>query len=144
VTPDELRYLAGIIDGEGCISLHSRGERDRGYVTPGLQVGNTDKRLSEWLQQHVVEGHVYENKDGRARHRRVWLWAVYGDIARRVIREVEPYLILKGEQARLVLTVEPLKAGRRLSDDDRASRLSALDAIRALNQRGPSAQLRFA
>lgn len=37
----EKAYIAGIIDGEGCISIAKRKVK---YITPSLQISGTNKR----------------------------------------------------------------------------------------------------
>ncbi len=46
-------YIAGIIDGEGCVSLTGRFDRHgiKKYVTPIIQVANTNFALIELLQK---------------------------------------------------------------------------------------------
>jgi hypothetical protein len=67
----ELAYAAGIFDGEGCLSLAHRGKRGSGYITPSLQVGNTNEPLLRWLQE-CFGGGVYHNKESRPTHRETW------------------------------------------------------------------------
>lgn len=48
IEPIELGWLGGIIDGEGCISLHDRSGKRRGTgLTPLVSVCNTDMEIIE-------------------------------------------------------------------------------------------------
>jgi hypothetical protein len=134
---EDLSYLAGIIDGEGCVSLHGRRRPDLGYCTPALQITNCDRRLTDWLCEQLG-GSVYVRDDGRENRRPAFHWAIFGAKAREIIRRVEPLLRLKGEQARLVLRMEPSRGrgNRRLSDSEREERISAIVEMRELNRRG--------
>jgi len=140
----ELAYLAGIIDGEGCISL---GVRKLIYVTPTIQVTNTDKRLTDWLQS-CLGGNVYVGRETRPTRKQPYLWSVAGAKAREIIKAVRPYLMLKVEQADIILALETIdrtliprdgKTGRlmRLPQSYHNATASALSSIRALNRRGP-------
>jgi hypothetical protein len=144
ITPTDLGYLAGIIDGEGCISLATRGAK---YITPTVQVTNTDKRLVLWLADHCGGAIYGPHHDGRPTRKPTWLWTVAGQKARTVIEAVRTLLILKREQADLVLAAYAAN-GRRpgrdslgrlcgsLTAEDLANNKRAIESIRALNRRG--------
>jgi hypothetical protein len=140
----EKAYLAGIIDGEGCVGL---GVRLKKYITPTLQITNTDERLMLWLVEHCG-GKVYPRlAEGRPTRKPSWLWSVAGQKARTVIETAQPYLVLKAAQAEIVLRAYA-KNGRRpgrdslgrlkgsLSADDLAANIVAIGRIRSLNKRG--------
>ena len=57
-------YAAGIIDGEGCISLRGRKVSERLYTTPSIEVTNTNRDILVWLQ-NFFSGGIYLNKDER-------------------------------------------------------------------------------
>jgi hypothetical protein len=130
--------LAGILDGEGCISLHGRNA-ERGYLTPAIQVTNTDERLIDWLRQ--FGGRVYARHDARVTRKPSWTWCCFGAVARELLVEVEPYLKLKGEQARLVLSLNMRRRGSTspLTDAERRQRGEVLASMRDLNRRGAHA-----
>lgn len=136
-------YLAGILDGEGCVSL---GVRKRIYVTPTLQVTNTDRRLTDWLLC-TLGGSVYDHRETRPGRKQCYLWSIAGAKARNIIREVRPYLRLKDKQADIILSLATIdrkeiprdgKTGKllRLSPDYHVATAHAVSLIRALNWRG--------
>lgn len=87
-------YLAGIIDGEGCIRANN---------APRVHVTNTDQRLTDWLVE-TFGGYVWhEGKSYMANAKPRHVWEVSARKAQTLLREVEPYLKLKQQQARLVL-----------------------------------------
>jgi hypothetical protein len=136
----ELAYAAGIFDGEGCLSLAHRGKRGSGYITPSLQVGNTNEPLLRWLQE-CFGGGVYHNKESRPTHRETWLWACHGKMAREAVRAVRPSLRVKARQADLILKMAPPAGKGRngsqpLTDAERADRELAVQTMRDLNRRG--------
>ena len=99
-TTAELAYLAGIIDGEGCFCLHRR----RGTLigSTQLQIGNTDLRLLQWVSQHFG-GSVKLEKRQNLHHKPVWRWTSTAEALETLTRAVLPFLIVKREQAELLL-----------------------------------------
>lgn len=98
-------YLAGIIDGEGTITIHRRLQKG---VMPvyALYVGiaNTSPALRKWLEERFPE-RVYVKKLPRAKehHRQAYDFVLSGNRQVMVfLREIAPYLVIKREQAELV------------------------------------------
>lgn len=103
-------YLAGIIDGEGWISLwkDKRGGRIRGE----LGVGNTSKELIDWIHANFG-GSVYpkngndtcyyEGAEGRVlgkdRYKVIWR----GEESSKLLPHLLPFLIVKYNKARCFL-----------------------------------------
>ena len=112
MTSTERAYLAGIIDGEGCVEFKwaDRIRRDRkGHPTYRtficrLEVPQVDKRLIDWLMEITKEGsrdikRYPSHPAWHDQHRwRVGYHGVY-----RVLRQVYPYLIIKKQKAKLVI-----------------------------------------
>lgn len=62
LTPKQKAYLAGIIDGEGCIFLSRSNARDSSaYFYPQVKVANTDYYLKD-LNRRGPGGLRYGNK----------------------------------------------------------------------------------
>ena len=98
----DLAWAAGFIDGEGCVAVDSR-------KSPRITVSNTDRRPLDRLQE-LLGGTICVHGRGNPEkgHRPSWVWAVHGGRSvRRVLAEVRPYLVVKGEQADLVLAAAP-------------------------------------
>lgn len=146
-TEADLAYMAGIIDGEGCI----RARLGRGvtpYVT--LVVANTNRVLIDWLLQ-TFSGHVWEGK--RPGHwKRTWYWEMSSGPFFELIPRVRPYLKLKGGQAdlavQLIRTVGPdvfvgrpgIK-GRMVRPEVVEARKALVAKFRELNKRGIDMEL---
>lgn len=126
-------YLAGIIDGEGCIAIGA-GKRETCINYNALVlVQNTSKVLIDWLQDNFG-GQVYLSKKETERTKAAWMWRITRkrDIEI-LLLAVLPYLIVKREQAKILLNfvrLDPTMAPevRRL----------AYGKLRALNSRGIS------
>jgi hypothetical protein len=95
----DLAYFAGIIDGEGCFCLHNHGTHRFGAQ---LQVGNTDPRLLEWIQSRFGGSVNMERRTNKA-HKPVWRWIAHVDNLTELITAILPFLIVKRDQADLML-----------------------------------------
>ena len=138
-------YLAGIIDGEGCVGLRTRQQR---YVTPSVQITNTDRNFIYWLREHVGGGSIYAMKDKRPTRKPVFMWSCHGEIARALLRDVRPYLRIKAQQADVILSLgreyedgtDSLgRPTRRITQQQLQRNADARERIRVLNQRGVTA-----
>ena len=98
----DIAYMAGLIDGEGSILVTHSGPGIGAYQLR-LQVANTDYRVMLWMQTkfgaHINKGGMRQ-KD---HHKQAWYALWYSSYAKEVIRLIEPYLIIKKEQALLAL-----------------------------------------
>lgn len=139
MTELDASYLAGIIDGEGCISTKftwSKRSKNK-TVTVWLSVANTYLPLLEWVKEVTGAGGIYAHK-GRALWKPGYHWAIQGkDDVRRVLSAVRPFLKIKAAQADLCLELLELKDARK-STDNRAGQMELSDQIRFLNKKGPS------
>ena len=112
MTSTERAYVAGIIDGEGCIEFKwaDRIRRDRKgaptYRTliERMEVPQVDKRLIDWLMEITKEGtrdikRYPKNPTYHDQHRwRVGYHGVY-----RVLKQVYSYLVIKQQKAKLII-----------------------------------------
>lgn len=100
-------YVAGILDGEGCIrdqkQTHSR------HVQPTIRVANTYLGLVEWLRK-IFGGSIYTDcrtsqPDRNPNWNQVWEWrrcsesAVYA-----ILSGCIPYMIVKRDRALEIMT----------------------------------------
>jgi len=102
----KIAWAAGFADGEGYIGLTRWFDKKRGYYTYRIQfevaqVHETPIRLMSSMFSDVGRVRHYTN------HKRgYWTWRVFGQDAIEVIKILMPYLVVKQEQARLVLEYE--------------------------------------
>jgi hypothetical protein len=99
MTNEQIAYLAGFFDGEGSISLV------RGGPTIAVAAVQVDRRPLDMLAMEFG-GKVREmTKPTRPTHSQAYRWQVYSARARRFLRVVRPYLIVKADKADLVLAM---------------------------------------
>lgn len=101
---EDVIYLAGFLDGEGCISIFrlktSKGaNRAFGLL---LQVTNTNESVMQWLHT-TFGGSTYRTGPTRPRCAAQWKWHVCGETAEAVIKAVHPYLKIKKPEAIIAL-----------------------------------------
>jgi hypothetical protein len=60
LSPENAAYIAGIVDGEGCIYLHTGGFIGRRSYRPRwvVTITNTNKNLIDWLHDKIGTGNI--------------------------------------------------------------------------------------
>ena len=126
-------YLAGIIDGEGCISIGAGKKETCINYNALLLVQNTSKELIDWIQEHFG-GQVYLSKKATEKTKTAWMWRFTKkkDIEL-ILLAVLPYLVVKREQAKILLNFVRMER----TENSELRRL-AYEKLRALNSRGKS------
>jgi hypothetical protein len=103
------QYLAGLFDGEGCIDLqrmYAKPPYDKKvYVRPRVRMCMSDNTL--FLAAHLQAefgGHIGRRQPQNAQQQSSWSleWLSKDDITA-ILTRILPYLVLKGEQAKLAL-----------------------------------------
>ena len=98
-----LEYLAGLVDGEGCIRLHPSNKGKYRKYYPRLQVTNTYKPIIDLLvEEYGGACHSSSNKN-KPHWKEKYDWRLSGDKARELLTELIPYLIIKKDKAIWVL-----------------------------------------
>jgi hypothetical protein len=95
-------YIAGVIDGEGTISLlrHHCGEQRRAAVS----VANTDYALLQYLLATIGAGRITNKRIARAHHTPSFVFVIYSRQALALLEQIAPFLrTYKRERARLLL-----------------------------------------
>ena len=137
-------YLAGIIDGEGCICItksetrqRNKGWRDKPplfYLQYQMyvQATNTNLVLMKWLVQTFGgDYHITYPEDVVKNHKARYEWSPKGNAHKKtVLLSILPYLVLKNEQAKLGLAYIDLGYGKQ------TERECLLQRMKVLNKRG--------
>lgn len=140
----ELGYLAAMIDGEGTITLERTGKRRICGVmglAPKIIVANTNPAIVTYVMDIFkrlgVNPHVKSSIVGRNKQ---CFWVTVQGLAKtkRILQYVEPYLVGKVAQAKLMLEFIILRGDPRLAKGKvyGSQEIEILDKIRALNRRG--------
>lgn len=126
-------YLAGILDGEGCLSIGA-GRRQKWSVinyNSIVSVANTDIRLIKWLHQNFG-GNFFDGKQQRPTNKKHYIWRLLKrkDIEL-LLLAVLPYLIVKREQA-----INLLEFVRLPREENPTKRRELWEKMASLNKRG--------
>lgn len=143
-TETEKAYAAGVIDGEGTIGVwrERRAKNSSGYrYRVAMEVSNTNEKLIDWLQQRFGGFKAIVNAE-REGCKRLWKWRSTTSVVLEIVKQLLPYLVLKQEQAELVIEFCELqrkydqRPGKR-QDGDALREYEALwERGKTLNRRG--------
>ncbi len=118
----DLAYIAGIFDGEGCIQIVKRTDRNGQHsLRASLEMAN---EFIPNLLQFYFGGSVHK-RDFRSRGWQIqWHWVVSSNKAKLFIEAILPYLKLKRNEAELGLKFQSSMhtVGERLTDGEIAVR----------------------
>ena len=133
---DTIIYLAGVTDSEGNIGIvrHKRKERLTPAYEPRLQVGNTSKRLLD-LFVATFGGKLTLEKRLTQGGKEFYQWSIYGVSMVKALEAMLPYLIIKREEAKLVIALQQRiwKRSERIGDSKGVSQ-AELEAREKLYQ----------
>jgi hypothetical protein len=130
-------YCAGIIDGEGYVSIAKSGHGHAKIV-----IANTNRLMLDFISQQFPGASYLLASHARKAHHKPWFrLEINGNHAVSFLRGILPYLVIKKEQANIAITFHLLKSPRRLSTPQGKS---LLESLRILNHRGvPLGQLQL-
>jgi len=111
-----LQYIAGFFDGEGSIGIYHHGKIKQGFHLR-TQLTNNQNKNTEKLMSYLVDkfgGNLSEQVtlSGKTRYN----WQLNSDKAIFFLRKIEPYLILKKDQAIIVINWQEQRP-ERVRDD---------------------------
>jgi|SRR5262245_4655501 len=98
ISKEEWAYLAGFLDGEGCIQAYKTAKRAR---RPKITIAQKDGEVLFWIQETFGGGLWHNTKSGD-----YWLW--YSDnleLTDWLLRGVLPFLKLKRYQALVAMAL---------------------------------------
>lgn len=138
-----LAYLAGIIDGEGSItvSYRKRSGYPKRFPRASLAIYNTNLNLLYWIKSSFGGSvHVYKSRNHN--------WKPsgcinFGDVASaELLKKLLPFLVIKTEQAKILIAMQetkmPASSGRKLGVPESIlkKRESLRVQLQTLNHRG--------
>ena len=142
-TPEQIAYLAGIVDGEGCFYFGNVKQGRYGNGTQWhckLAVTSTDKCLTDWLNDlfggNKEQRYRYTSK--RAYERPIYRWDASGLLLDYICPLLLKYLIIKTKQCETMIEIRKTYANigsQRLPDAIVQKRLEFFVIMRNLNSR---------
>lgn len=110
-------YLAGVIDGEGTLFIGNYGNKDKirgtGFFQTVIAVTTTDKCLTDWLYDNFGGWKNEYTSKQRAQNCKgpVYSWKCSGDRLTHLCEVMLPYLVIKKEQAEILLKMRSTYIG---------------------------------
>lgn len=112
----QLAWVAGIVDGEGCVSL-TRRQPQHGAISPSyrmvLKVTMCDRRTVYRVRHIMGVGTIQRQRSKSINWSDAWVWFCNAADTQRALVQLLPYLVTKGAQARVALKFLRLALGRR-------------------------------
>lgn len=136
----DLAYMAGIIDGEGSVSIWStrrnanaRNDGSAPAWVLEVVVVNTDKTLIDWCEARFGgSSNLRRRPPEKSFWKDVYRWRCSGIHAEALLRRVRPWLIIKASQADLAFEFRStFHNGRRPTAEDIGKRQAIVDGLRA-------------
>ena len=135
MTDTELAWCAGIIDGEGTITLKDNGND---HVMPAILFTMTHESTVRRFHKIMKVGTVSKlNFPQSPNHKYKYTWNATSANAVVVIKLLQPYLFTKLSQAILALEFSERCWKQQLTDQQRILRRVLVDEMRDLNKKGP-------
>lgn len=136
-------YVAGLVDGEGCISIMKSGR----HHAPVVTIGMTKVALPILRKLNAEWGGIVDmHRPKTDKWAEAWRWMLHGQACGPFLRRIQPHLHLKREQCEVALALVDLRDSLVPTGESRAkwtqeasnrSRLMK-DQMRELNAKGPS------
>ena len=98
-------YLAGLFDGEGCIFVSRQNSGRSHYL--GVTITNTNVGVLK-LAKRMFGGSIRQNSDSRKHRTTSWVWRIVSNQAENALKTLLPYLRIKRQEAELALDFQKL------------------------------------
>lgn len=139
-TEKDYAYAAGLIDGDGCISIRESGQTSNTRWNPSwyasVVVAMTHPGPLRWLQERWG-GSIRQVRQRGERERPSWEWLIVNRQCYQLLEGLEPKLKCKERQAHLALQLRDLRkppgSGHVLTAADLKRRQDIRDGVRRLN-----------
>ena len=144
--PDtELAYMAGLVDGEGTISVSNSRSKVKGRLYENsdtvLQVYNCHLGALGWIRERFG-GYIYKVPRASAAWKDSYAWKTSHSNACRVLKLILPFLIIKKQQANLLVEFAATRkhyGSKGVPDDILIFRGELVKELKTLNKRGSDA-----
>lgn len=130
IPAEDSAYIAGFLDGEGCITVSLSTVNGVHYAYPCIDITNTNKDVLEWICGTIgqpLKGSLGVQKRLKRTQRDGWELRIRGRLQMVVLlRQIAPYLKVKRKQAEILL--------RYLESDTTSRSLQALKYALAVRE----------
>lgn len=141
---ETLAYAAGLFDGEGYVDIY-KATQSKASKSPSLMlrvvISQKDGLIMNWLQDNFG-GNV--NKESR-QDSYIYRWDIRSQAAKRFLLLIQPFVLIKREQADLAIryendkekyleTLKGFRGFRQLSEDEINNRLKMREELKKLKK----------
>ena len=147
LSPVDAAYLAGLIDGEGTVTLSRRHRNDQRQLV--VSIANTERRLLEWTLDTVGAGTITGKRISSPLHSPSFTYSIANRQALQILEQIAPYLrSYKATRTQLILQnyINLTPRNGRYTDEIRAERdrfLASVLEIKAQEPADPSTTQRL-
>lgn len=138
LTECQAAYFAGIVDGEGSLSISmSRRNEKHPVIAVSLTISNANSELIDWIQMKLNLRSKYIEKSSKPHSKTVYQVSIFRRVhLQAVLLRIFPYLIVRSKLALQVLKILELKKRRGvLHPDTLKAVLKFKELIDARNKR---------
>ena len=105
------QYAAGMVDADGCVSItRQKPKKDSIHIRyqARVTVSNNCPLVADSLKETFAVGRIYfgSRRKNNPKHRDIYSWIVVGPPAIRFLELILPYMLVKQEQAELLLALQ--------------------------------------
>jgi len=135
MTSQEKAYIAGIIDGEGTVTL-SRAHVNE-LPAPKVSVANNSLDLLKWIKEKVSSGVIIQRTKREPQHGVQYVLDISDNAALNLLAEVKEYLLIKKPHAELLVSRYKAVTPRngKYTKELLNGKMQLLSEIRKLNKR---------
>ncbi|THK41834.1 hypothetical protein E8Q33_05950 [Methylophaga sp. SB9B] len=90
LTPPIAAYIAGLIDGEGTVTLCRKHKNENRQLV--VSISSTEKYLLEYVLEVVGTGKITTKKTVKTHHSPSFTYAIYNRQALSLLEQISPYL----------------------------------------------------
>lgn len=142
MTISDLAWMAGFLDGEGCVTISTRRKSNHSWGAPLVTITNRDRKVLE-LFKATFGGYIVEIQRKKPHHSQCWSYMAFNAKARYLLIALRPYLKVKALHADVVLRFSDTMRSRIPTGDikpytieEHAKRDQIVAEIRNLNRKG--------
>jgi len=136
-SPEELGYVAGCLDCDGSINFCVRTRKDgRTCIDPRIVFYNTHRPMLERLREILGVGSIKKTIPKNPNHSVSYTLTVVGSKLYTILKTLEPYLVRKRRQARIVLEFYELRSRKPYNSLYGEEEWKLVEEMRKLNRKG--------
>lgn len=117
--PEDLAYLAGFIDADGCLSVYTKKHYKKIGFVPRVQITNTNEKGIYWIRDLLdkcnIPYYVYVRRHKNPKHSNTYDIMISGfKRCMKIVPKIIPYMHLKKDRASAMIKLceSRLKSGR--------------------------------